>query len=135
MKATDQPLVMLIDDNDIDLFLNRKFLRVADVTDNVLSFQAAAQALDFLQDHADDRSRLPSYILLDIQMPEVDGFKFLELYEALPDSVKEHTEVFMLSSSVDPGDIARASENPYVVKILQKPLDPAELKVVLRRVA
>lgn len=126
---------MLVDDNDIDLFLNKKFLRVADVTDQVVSFQAAQDALDYLKLHANNLDMLPAYILLDIQMPVINGFKFLELFEDVPENVRNYTQIYMLSSSTDPVDVARAAANRHVVKILQKPLDPAELKVALGKCA
>ncbi len=135
MSSINQPLVMLVDDNDIDLFLNQKFLRVADVTDNVVAFQRAQDALDYLKRNADNVDMLPTCILLDIQMPIMNGFQFLEMFDEIPENVKNYTQIYMLSSSTDPVDVSRAAENQHVVKILQKPLNPAELKVELRNCA
>ena len=65
-------------------------------------------------------------ILLDIKMPEMDGFEFLETFERMEDDIKQKTQIFMLSSSLDPFDIERAERHKYVKKLLGKPL-PAHL--------
>ena len=135
MSAFNTPLVMLVDDNDIDLFLNKKFLRVAGITDNTISFNSALEALNYLKHNANFPEKLPSIILLDIQMPIINGFQFLELFEEIPHQVRESVSIYMLSSTTDPIDIECALDNPNVVNLLCKPLDPLALKTVLSRVA
>lgn len=135
MNALNTPLVMLVDDNDIDLFLNKKFLRVAGITDNTISFNSALEALNYLKHNANFPEKIPSIILLDIQMPIINGFQFLELFEEVPQHVREATSIYMLSSTTDPVDIERAQDSHNVVNILCKPLDPMALKTVLSKVA
>lgn len=135
MMSTKLPFVMLIDDNDIDLFLNKKFLRVAGITDNTISFLSAQSAIEYIEAHAHEPETLPGIILLDIQMPGINGFQFLELFENIPDSVKRHTKIVMLSSTTDPFDLAKAKGSEQVINILRKPLDPQELKDVLSKCA
>lgn len=132
MQTTDLPLVMLIDDSDIDLFLNKKFLSLAGISDNTISFLSAREALDYIEAHADDPHKIPAVILLDIQMPEINGFQFLELYGKVPEKVQSKTKVVMLSSTIDPIDLERARNNKYVLDILKKPLDANTLKEVLQ---
>lgn len=129
--STTLPYVMLIDDNDIDLFLNKKFLRVAGITDNTISFLSAQSAIDYIEAHAHEPENLPGIILLDIQMPGINGFQFLELFDKIPENVKQHTKIVMLSSTTDPFDLDKVKDNEQVVNILRKPLDPQELKDVL----
>ena len=135
MNALDTPLVMLVDDNDIDLFLNKKFLRVAGITDNTINFNSALEALNYLKHNANFPEKLPDSILLDIQMPIINGFEFMELFTEIPDHIKDHVSIYMLSSSTDPVDIQRAQADPLIVDILCKPLDPLALKTVLGKVA
>ena len=123
---------MLIDDSDIDLFLNKKFLSLAGISDNTISFLSAREALDYIEAHADDPHKIPAVILLDIQMPEINGFQFLELYGKVPEKVQSKTKVVMLSSTIDPIDLERARNNKYVLDILKKPLDANTLKEVLQ---
>jgi len=130
MNAT-APLVMMVDDSEIDLFVNRKFLRVAGITDNTVSFLSAKDALAYLSENAGLPEKFPKVILLDIQMPEINGFQFLERYQDAAGSSAGETKIIMLSSTVDPVDINRARANPFVLDILKKPLDPAQLKKAL----
>lgn len=124
-------LFMLVDDNDIDIFLNKKLLRTAGITENTVAFHSAKEALDYLSENASIAEKLPAVILLDVLMPEVTGFQFLELFEKLPDSAKGVSKIVMLSSTIDPNDLERARSNRHVVDILKKPLDPVVLKQAL----
>ena len=73
MRTTDNlPLVMLIDDSDIDLFLNKKFLSTSGIANNIISFPSAQEALDYFAANAEDPEKIPSLILLDVQIPEIN---------------------------------------------------------------
>lgn len=133
MRTTDNlPLVMLIDDSDIDLFLNKKFLSTAGISDNTITFPSAKEALKYIETNVDDPAKIPSIILLDVQMPEINGFQFLDLYNKVPEKVQEGTKIIMLSSTIDPIDLDRARSNKHVIDILKKPLDTEELREVLQ---
>lgn len=132
MSATNQPLVMMIDDNEIDLFVSKKFLRISGITDNTISFLSAKDALDYIAANATVLEKLPKLILLDIQMPEINGFRFLELFQNTPESAQHEMKIIMLSSTLDPLDIEKARNNRFVVDILKKPLDPVALKEALK---
>jgi len=70
-------------------------------------------------------------ILLDIKMPKMDGFEFLKHFDALPEDLKKKTQIFMLSSTLDPDDLKRANENCYVKKLFTKPLSVIQFKEVI----
>ncbi len=65
-------------------------------------------------------------------MPEINGFRFLELFQNAPESVQHEMKIIMLSSTLDPLDIEKARNNRFVVDILKKPLDPVALKEALK---
>ena len=119
--------VMLIDDNEIDLKINAKLITLAKLFDDIIVCQSGEEALAYLNANLLEQQGLPDLILLDIQMPEMDGFEFLEHYRSFPDKCP----VAMLSSTLDFGDIQRAEANPYVIKLLRKPLSPQELAGLL----
>lgn len=122
---------MLIDDNEIDLKINSKLISLTNLFDEIIICQSGDEALNYLNKHLNDTDKLPNFILLDIQMPEMDGFEFLSHYESFSKTFTRSCPVAMLSSTLDFGDIQRAEANPFVVKLLKKPLSPTELKSLL----
>lgn len=124
---------MLIDDNEIDLKINSKIINISGLFDEIIICHSGDEGLTYLGRHAEDEQNLPDFILLDIQMPEMDGFEFLEVFKKFPDKLKEKCQVAILSSTLDFGDIKKAEANPYVIKLLKKPLFPKELEEVLNK--
>lgn len=125
--------VMLVDDNEVDLKINSKIISLSKLFDETILCQSGEEALSYLSKHVDDVGNLPDFILLDIQMPEMDGFEFLDIYKKFPASVKDKCLIAILSSTLDFGDIKKAEANPYVIKLLKKPLFPQELEKLLHK--
>ena len=125
-------IVMLIDDNDIDLKINGKIVAITKLFDDVIVCRSGEEAITYLKQHLTSPEKLPDLILLDIQMPEMNGFEFLDHYKKLPVSLTDTCVVVMLSSTLDFSDIQRAEANPYVVKLLKKPLIPQVLVQVVQ---
>jgi CheY-like chemotaxis protein len=120
--------VILIDDNEVDLLLHEKLITLQHISRTVLAFNNANKALEFLSSNIALPRIPPTVILLDIQMPEMDGFDFLEAFDSYPHKIKSQCSVIMVSSSLDYGDINRTYASPMVVKLLRKPLIATELK-------
>lgn len=96
------------------------------LTDEITIKNSAIDALDFLE-----INDFPDLIFLDIQMPKMDGFGFLDNFLNFPKEKKEKCKIIMLSSSMDPNDINRAKKHPYVIDYLNKPLSEESLNEVL----
>jgi CheY-like chemotaxis protein len=122
--------VLLIDDNDIDNFINERMITTTNFGRTVVVKTSSEHALQYLKKSAESPDQLPQIIFLDLNMPVVDGFGFLSEYENLPDAVKKFSKVIVLSSSISPDDINRASTNPYVIKYINKPLNEKYLDAV-----
>jgi len=120
--------VILIDDNEVDLLLHEKLITLQHISRTVLAFNNANKALEFLSSNIALPRIPPTVLLLDIQMPEMDGFDFLDAFDSYPQKIKSQCHVIMVSSSLDYGDINRTYASPMVVKLLRKPLIATELK-------
>ncbi|MEZ7500547.1 response regulator [Flavobacterium sp. Arc3] len=119
--------VMIIDDNIIDLYIASRIIIKNNFGKNVLKYSAAQEALKFLQDNHDNISILPQIIFIDIYMPLMSGFEFLEAYDKLPSNLKNYCKTFIISSTIDDLDIARATSDKNVVRFQVKPINKAFL--------
>jgi CheY-like chemotaxis protein len=134
-KENRQLHFILIDDSDIDLFFHDKLIRLQGISTNISSFSNAPHALDYLALYKDKASLYPeTIILLDIQMPEMDGFDFLDHFEKMPEHILKKSRIFMVSSSLDHGDLSRSHAHHLIDHILTKPLNAEELKNALEKV-
>jgi CheY-like chemotaxis protein len=113
--------ITLIDDDNIShLITGRTIQRLTNW--EVESFLSSAEALNQLTERASNNSALfPDFILLDIDMPVLDGWQFLEEFQKLPDSVIKSCSVFMLSSSHTRTEIEKAERYPVVKGFFSKP--------------
>ena len=134
MKTEDKTYkfdrVLLIDDNDIDNFINERMITTNFFSNRVIVKNSGESALNYLRENSGEDANLPQIIFLDLNMPIMDGFAFLNEYEKLPDTVKKNCKVIVLSSSISPEDINRASTNPLVVKYVNKPLNEKYLAAI-----
>lgn len=123
--------IMLIDDNKIDLFIHNEFIRKLNIANTVMQYCFAKEALEFLQNN--DSSKWPELILLDIHMPIMNGFDFLEEYAELPLHLRQNCKIVIVSSSLDRGDKLKAKENVFVLELFEKPIVIAKLLDFLKR--
>lgn len=122
--------VLLVDDNEIDNFINERIITSSGFSANVTVKFSADSALDYLREVSNDPALIPDVIFLDLNMPVKDGFGFLADYATISDAIKSKAKVIVLSSSISPDDINRASVNPHVYKYLNKPLSEKYLDAI-----
>ncbi|MBA2581895.1 MAG: response regulator [Bacteroidetes bacterium] len=112
---------MLVDDDADSNFVNSWIVR-KEFAEEVIVKQSSESALEYLKTKSRNKSELPDVIFLDIRMPIMDGFDFLDEYNKLPDVVKSKCKIIMLSSSFDKNDYHKAIGNQFVYRYLNKPL-------------
>jgi CheY-like chemotaxis protein len=123
--------ILLIDDDKINNFLNRSVIEKHCGNECVVSeFMNPEEAFDFLKACSlTNHENCPDVIFLDINMPEMSGFEFLEKMEA--ENVRlSNTKIFILSSSLDPNDIERSKSFLSVTDFISKPLDKAKIEKI-----
>lgn len=120
-------MILLIDDDEPTNFLNRLALEEANCAREILVFQSAASAIEFLQSAASG----PDLIFLDINMPAMNGWEFLQEYENLGPEKQGSRIIIMLTSSINPDDRTRAEQNPAVSGFRNKPLTPEIIQEIM----
>jgi len=118
---------MIIDDNAVDLYIGSRMIINNLFAEKVNEYSSASEALYFLQNNQDDLEKLPQVIFVDIYMPEMSGFDFMDQYAMLPSALKNHCKVYILSSSIDDMDIVRAQVDPNTGIFLVKPITKESL--------
>lgn len=116
--------VFIIDDDPIHQRIAQIMISKHNLFDEYLSYTEAQKALDFLQENKSNDEILPDVILLDLNMPVVDGWDFLETFESINKEFKKKIRVFIVSSSVDEKDVLRSKSYTGVRGFISKPLSP-----------
>lgn len=120
---------ILIDDSVFDLLTEEKLLLKSGLTDTVKSFSSAQEAIKFLKEQT---GAMPeTVILLDLQMPEINGFEFTRHFAEMSEEMRKRIRIYMISSTVDSMDIEEARANPYIIELLSKPLEIPVLRSLL----
>ena len=129
--TTPLNLVLLVDDNDTDNFISKRFIELKNFASKIEVKNSGKSALEYLEANQNNADKLPDLIFLDINMPITDGFVFLYEFEQLSPTIRKKCKVAILSSSKNQRDINRIAGNDYVIQHIVKPLKEESLKEVL----
>lgn len=121
---------IVIDDSKLDCFIAEKIIKNTGKCETIRSFLQAREALDFIATHPhDDLSH--TIILVDIQMPIMNGFEFVEAFEKLPGHIVNNYTIYVISSSINENDLQKVHNYKSVKQFLNKPLTSNNLSALL----
>jgi CheY-like chemotaxis protein len=121
------PTFLIVDDSYIDRLVTSMQIKRTFGTESVIEVASGQAGLEWLVASGGETI----VIVLDIMMPKMNGFEFLDRLERLDANIRDRCVVVMLSSTIDERDRERAQQHPNVKKLLSKPLSPNELKDVI----
>jgi CheY-like chemotaxis protein len=138
MKAIKLNCVLVIDDDEPTNFFNQMIVEQANCTETVKVAQSGQEALEYLSTSArlaceHQEFPCPDLIFLDINMPAMDGWEFLERYRELEKQRKNQVIVVMLTTSLFQEDMVKAQNMPEISAFENKPLTPEKLENILSR--
>lgn len=122
--------IAIVDDDTIFQFTTKVKIEKLELAESIEIYNDGEEIFEFLKDAEEDE--LPEILLLDINMPIVDGWDFLELYASIPDEVKSKIKIYMLSSSINPVDLEKAENHPHISKYITKPISDTVLQEILK---
>jgi len=135
IKRKNLDCILLIDDDDATNFINKVVIDSLAIDSHIEICNSARKGLDYLtcngaySNHTEYPQ--PGIIFLDINMPGMNGWEFLEEYETLPPDQKAHVVVAMLTTSLNPDDAKRGNENTNLSSFMNKPLTKEKILELL----
>ncbi len=122
---------MIVDDNPIDQMLTMHVLKKEYINQDIIVMGSALAALEYLECNQSDLSNMPSLIVLDLDMPEMNGLGFLNRFSTFQETVKNYCKIVVLTASNVLADIELTKADPHVVKLIAKPLSKTSLIPVI----
>ena len=114
--------VCIIDDDDIYQFTTQRSLSKNPDVEKVMPFSYSIDALRFLKESKNQPDKLPTIILLDINMPEMDGWDFLNELRLFREEISHNFDIYLITSSINPSDINRAKQFSEIKSYIVKPV-------------
>ncbi len=124
--------ILLVDDDDISNFVTKDAIAESGITEDIFIAMNGEEGLELLKEKGQDQSLQPILVFLDINMPVMDGFEFLESYSGLPEEIQDSSYIVMLTSSTDDEDVRRAKLHT-ISGYIPKPLTKEKLEEVISK--
>ena len=132
MKKLD--CILLVDDNDADNFYHQMIIEDVGCTKTILAMENPSDALEYIKSTDESvENVIPNIIFLDINMPGMNGWEFLDEYEKLDPAQKSNVMVIMLSTSQNPDDKIKAKTAYDILEFVNKPLTEETLKKLIKK--
>lgn len=125
--------ILLIDDDKATNFLHEMVIKRTDCTEKVVAVESGQEALDYLQFKENGKNPQPDLIFLDINMPAMNGWEFLDKYNELDKREKGRVVLMMLTTSLNPDDLDKSRKISDVHGFMNKPLTQKMLNETLEK--
>ncbi len=116
------PHFIIIDDSQLDCFIGEKIIQNSGTLSSVRSYSQAAEAFEVIKNSEAKAVDAITIVILDIQMPLMSGFQFVEAFELLPEVIQSNYAIFMFSSSINENDKNRMENHTCIRKFYSKPI-------------
>lgn len=123
-------LTFLIDDDDSYLYGIRKLIEYHQLCAQVKGFSNGRIAIEYIKEHLHEVDSLPDYILLDLEMPIMDGWQFMEAFMLIKPLIHKEVVIYVVSSSIDDRDKQKAKSISAITDYLLKPMNTKSLRAV-----
>lgn len=124
--------ILLVDDDQINNFINQRLIEDLIVTEELNLVNNGLEAVDYLKDSCQNRNKCPELILLDINMPVMDGFEFLYEFKSLDFPNKEKVKIVMLTTSTSQKDLEKL-EDHEIAGYINKPLTEEKMMELVQK--
>ena len=121
---------IVVDDSKLDCFIAEKIIKNTGISETIKSFLHAPEALEYIKGIPTDE-HIRTIMLVDIQMPVMNGFEFVEAFEKLPKDITKNYTIYIISSSINENDLSRVHNYATVKQFLNKPLTSNNLAILL----
>ena len=122
---------IVIDDSKLDCFIAEKIIRNTGMSESIKSFLDAKEALEYIKANPATDAINKTILIVDIQMPVMNGFEFVEAFEQLPEDTQNCYMIYVLSSSINESDLNRVRNYKSVKHFLNKPLTSNTLSALV----
>ena len=121
----------IIDDDPIFIYGTKRLMNEIEFCESIIVYNNGQDALDGLLELSESGQKIPPFIFLDLNMPIMDGWEFLEELSKIPSNKLKKTTIYIISSSVDPRDLEKVKNYKAVNNYILKPITPTDLETVL----
>lgn len=124
----------IIDDDPIFVYGTKRVMKEVDFTEKIVVYNNGQDAIDGLTETVNNGDNIPPVVFLDLNMPIMNGWEFLEEFNKLPEEAISGVTIYIVSSSIDPRDLEKVKQFNVVNNYIVKPVTPKDLEAIMQTI-